>query len=55
MTTPEPTCGEAPADLPLILQDLLDEIEALNAAGARQPTTAPLQDEVRELRALRGR
>lgn len=55
MKTPEQIRGEEPADLPLILQDLLDQIEALKAAGARRWIIAPLEDEVRDLRGLRGR
>jgi hypothetical protein len=38
MNTPERIRGEEPADLPLILQKLLDQIEALQAADAGHPS-----------------
>lgn len=55
MPTPQQIRGSAPADLPLILQDMLDQIESLRAAAADRRTIADLEDEVRQLHALRGR
>lgn len=50
MSTPEAIRGEELADLPLILQNLLDQIEALRTDGASNPQMAELEAEYHELR-----
>lgn len=47
--------GDRLADLPLVVQDLLDQIEALTAIGADRSSIDQRAVEVRELRAGRGR
>jgi hypothetical protein len=47
--------GDQLADLALVVQDLLDQIEALTAIGADRSSIDEMVIEVRELRATRGR
>jgi hypothetical protein len=55
MKTTAQISGDQLADLPLVVQDLLDQIEALTAIGADRSSIDQLAVEVRELRSTRGR